>query len=166
MRDVLTYPNEELLRMSSPIESPEFGTDMEVFIEEMYRIMEKSNGVGLAAPQVGVHKNVLVYRTVGEDEEKLDYLINPRIVEAHGKIAGEEGCLSIPGVFAKVTRAARITIEAQRADGEVFTKTTDAFSSIIIQHEMDHLIGKLFIYRLSPAKRNALLAKYKREHRD
>ncbi len=164
MREVLTYPNEELRQTSRPVEDSEFGRPMEEFIEELYTLMDQENGVGLAAPQVGVYKNILVYKTMGEDEETKAYLINPNIVETEGKTLVEEGCLSIPGVFAKVPRAVKITVEAQNIEGETFCKTTDVFSAVIIQHETDHLFGKLFIDRLSLIKRKLLLAQYNQQN--
>ncbi|OED34586.1 peptide deformylase [PVC group bacterium (ex Bugula neritina AB1)] len=165
LKDILFYPDDVLRKVSSPVESHEFGSPMKKFIEELYSSMDKANGIGLAAPQVGVLKNVLVYKTVGEKEEVNDYLINPKITYTEGNTLVEEGCLSLPGVFAKVPRSVKITIEAQDFEGKPFTKTTECFSSIVIQHETDHLVGKLFVDKLSLMKRKMLLTKYNRNSR-
>jgi peptide deformylase len=100
---------------------------------------------------------------MGEEREELAYLINPRIVKTEGKTMNEEGCLSIPGVFAKVERFKKIIVEGQDFYGEPTLKETEVFSSVIIQHESDHLVGKLFVDRLSLIKRKLLLAKYSRQ---
>ena len=163
MKDVLTYPNETLREVCAVVQDDEFGASMEVFVQELWEIMEEEEGVGLAAPQIGVLKNILVYRTMGEEREELAYLINPRIVKTEGKTVNEEGCLSIPGVFAKVERFKKIIVEGQDFYGEPTLKETEAFSSVIIQHESDHLVGKLFVDRLSLIKRKLLLAKYSRQ---
>ena len=163
MEDVLTYPNETLREVCSLVQGDDFGSQMEAFIQEMWAIMEEAKGVGLAAPQIGVLKNILVYKTIGEETEKFEYLINPKIVATEGKVFSEEGCLSLPGVFAKVERFKKITVEGQDFQGKPMVKETEAFSSVIIQHESDHLVGKLFIDRLSLIKRKLLLARYRRQ---
>ena len=161
MKDILTYPDERLRQKSIPLEPHEFGSNLKKLINEMYILMDASNGVGLAAPQIGIHLDLFVYKTIGENVEENSYLINPKIIKGQGEIICEEGCLSIPGVFANVKRFREVTVSSLSWEGENLEKTTNTFSSVIIQHEYDHLLGKLFIDHLSLTKKQFLLKKYR-----
>ena len=120
--------------------------------------------MGLAATQVDVHKQVIVIDT-SETKDDLLVLINPEIVAADGESECEEGCLSVPGYYDTVTRAARITVRARNERGEPIERTADGLLAVCIQHEMDHLVGKVFVDYLSPLKRARLAAKQRKKQR-
>jgi peptide deformylase len=132
------------------------------FIADLFETMYAARGVGLAANQVGVARRVAV---VDAEGEKL-VLVNPRIVEASGKDSAEEGCLSIPEVFAEVTRPDRIVLEALDQDGTLYRRELEGLPARAVQHEIDHLDGILFLDHLSPLKRKRILAKWRKEHAD
>jgi len=131
------------------------------FIDDLFETMDAAEGVGLAANQVGVASRVAV---IDADGQRF-VMVNPRIVRASGRDKAEEGCLSIPEVYAEVTRASQITLEALDRDGTDFTMEAEGLVARAIQHELDHLDGILFLDHLSPLKRQVLVARYKREHR-
>lgn len=131
------------------------------FIDDLFETMDAAEGVGLAANQVGVARRVAV---IGADGQRF-VMVNPRIVAASGREKAEEGCLSIPEVYAEVTRAAQVTLEAQDRDGAPYTLAAEGLVARAIQHEIDHLDGILFLDHLSPLKRQVLVARYKREHK-
>ncbi|MEO8293911.1 MAG: peptide deformylase [Gemmatimonadota bacterium] len=131
------------------------------FIDNLFETMHASKGVGLAANQVGIARRIAVVET---DEDRL-VLIDPVIVESEGKESAEEGCLSIPEVYAEVTRPGRITVEATGSDGLRYTREAGGLLARAIQHEIDHLDGILFLDHLGPIKRTMLLARYKKEHK-
>ena len=132
------------------------------FIDDLYETMDVAEGIGLAANQVGVARRVAV---IGIDETRLA-LVNPEITATEGKSRGEEGCLSIPDLYAEVTRPERITVRALDRDGKEFTLEADGLLARAIQHEIDHLDGILFVDHLSVLKRQMLLARWRREHKD
>jgi len=131
------------------------------FIDDLFETMDAAEGVGLAANQVGVATRVAVI----DAEGRRFAMVNPRITQAAGRDSAEEGCLSIPEVYAEVTRASRITLEALGRDGQPYVMEADGLVARAIQHEIDHLDGILFLDHLSPLKRQLLVAKYKRENR-
>jgi peptide deformylase len=129
--------------------------------------MYAAPGIGLAATQVNVHERVIVI-DISETHDALQVFINPELVAQSGTEESEEGCLSVPGVFDKVTRAERVTVKALDRDGKSFELEADGLMAVCIQHEMDHLLGKVFVDYLSNLKRNrikARLLKQAREHR-
>lgn len=130
-------------------------------IEDMFETMDAARGVGLAANQVGVAKRVAV---VAVDDDRFA-MVNPRIVEAEGRIVAEEGCLSIPEIYGDVARAERVVVEADDADGVPYRKEATGLTARAIQHEIDHLDGILFLDHLSLVRRQILLAKWRREHK-
>ena len=132
------------------------------FIADLFETMYAARGVGLAANQVGVARRVAV---VDAEGEKL-VLVNPRILEASGKDSAEEGCLSIPDVYAEVTRPNRIVLEALDQDGRLYRRELEGLPARAVQHEIDHLDGILFLDHLSPLKRKRILAKWRKEHAD
>jgi len=140
------------------------GVDAEVrkFIDDLFETMDVAKGIGLAANQVGVARRVAV---VAADNERIA-LVNPVIVSAEGKAREEEGCLSIPDAYGEVTRAERIVVEALDRDGTPFRREADGLLARAIQHEIDHLDGILFVDHLSTLKRQLLLSRWKREHKD
>jgi len=131
-------------------------------ITDLFETMYAAKGVGLAANQIGVARRVAV---VDAEGEKL-VLVNPRIVEASGEDSAEEGCLSIPDVFAEVTRPDRVVLEALDQDGKAYRKELQGLPARAVQHEIDHLDGILFLDHLSLLKRKRILAKWKKEHAD
>ncbi|MDZ4675351.1 MAG: peptide deformylase [Gemmatimonadota bacterium] len=131
------------------------------FIDSLYETMDAAEGVGLAANQVGVTTRVAV---IDADGQRF-VMVNPKIVLAMGRDKAEEGCLSIPEVYADVTRAAQITLEAQDRDGAAYRLEAGGLVARAIQHEIDHLDGILFLDHLSPLKRQVMVARYRREHR-
>jgi peptide deformylase len=132
------------------------------FVADLFETMQASKGVGLAANQVGVARRVAVVET---DDTRL-VLINPVILESEGRDSAEEGCLSIPEVYAEVTRPARIQVAATGLDGKRYTWEGEGLAARAVQHEIDHLDGILFLDHLGPIKRKMLLARYKKEHKD
>jgi peptide deformylase len=131
-------------------------------VDDMFETMDAAKGVGLAANQIGVARRVAV---VDADGDRFA-LINPAILEAEGRETGEEGCLSIPEIYGDVTRPGRIVVEATDPEGKRYRKEATGLKARAIQHEIDHLDGILFLDHLSLIKRQMLLAKYRREHKD
>jgi len=130
------------------------------FVDDLFETMYAAKGVGLAANQVGVARRVAVVET---EDEKL-VLINPVILEAEGRDTAEEGCLSIPKVYADVTRPEKVVLEATDREGNRYTKTLDGLAARAVQHEIDHLDGILFVDHLGLLKRKRILSKWKKEH--
>lgn len=144
---------------SSEIEA--IDDDLRTFIADLFTTMDAAKGVGLAANQVGVTRRVAVV----DAEGRRFAMVNPVIRSAEGRDRAEEGCLSIPDVYAEVTRPHRIVLEALDQDGQPFTLEAEGLVARAIQHEIDHLDGILFVDHLSPLKRQLLLARYKKDHR-
>lgn len=140
------------------------GPAFQQLLDDMFQTMYEEPGIGLAASQVDVHQRFMVI-DLSEDRGGALVFINPEITARSGEQVYQEGCLSVPGIFADVTRANEITVRAHGRDGQPFELTTDGLLSVCIQHEMDHLEGKLFVDYLSPLKREMVrkkLAKAKR----
>lgn len=133
--------------------------DVRALVKDLLETMEADSGVGLAANQIGIAKRVAVVKA--EDRDPV-ILIDPEIVEREGKVKGEEGCLSIPDIFADVERAARIVVEITTLDNQRVRVEATELESRAIQHEVDHLDGILFLDRLSPLKRRMLLKKWRK----
>jgi peptide deformylase len=131
-------------------------------IADMFETMDAAKGIGLAANQVGVARRVAV---VDVDDDRF-VMVNPRIVETEGRASAEEGCLSIPEIYADVTRPDRVVLEALDAEGQPYRKEASGLKARAIQHEIDHLDGILFLDHLSLVKRQMLLAKWRREHKE
>ncbi len=126
--------------------------------------MYAAPGIGLAATQVDVHLRVIVI-DVSATHDQLMVLVNPELIAASGEADYEEGCLSVPGVYERVRRAERITVRALDADGKAGTREADGVLAVCIQHEMDHLEGKVFVERLSRLKQGRILSKFKKQVR-
>ncbi|RUO63188.1 peptide deformylase [Pseudidiomarina insulisalsae] len=159
---ILKYPDERLRTVAEPISSVD--DSMRDTIDAMFETMYDSNGVGLAATQVNVHKRLFI-ADCSEDQNEPLVFINPEITEKDGLFANEEGCLSFPGVYAKVERASKVTVKALDRNGEEFSLTAEGLLAICIQHELDHLNGKLFVDYLSPLKRDRIRKKLEKEAR-
>ena len=157
--DIVRYPDPRLKKMAQPV--PEVTADIRRLIGDMADTMYAAPGVGLAAVQVAVPKQVIVV-DASATRDQLRVLVNPTIAAAQGEIEGEEGCLSVPGYYDKVRRAARITVTAQDDRGRPFELTAEGMLAVCIQHEMDHLVGKVFVDYLSPLKRARLASKLRK----
>lgn len=159
---VLQYPDERLRTVAEPIASVDDA--LRAQIDDMFETMYESQGVGLAATQVDFHKRLFV-ADCSEDQNEPLVFINPEITKADGHFTNDEGCLSFPGVYAKVERAERITVSATDKNGESFSLDAEGLLAICIQHELDHLNGKLFVDYLSPLKQNRIRKKLEKEQR-
>jgi peptide deformylase len=159
---ILEYPDPRLKKVAAPVKS--FTPDIVKLVRDMAETMYAAPGIGLAATQVDVHKRIIVI-DISEAKDDLLVLVNPEIVAAEGEAECEEGCLSVPGYYDKVTRAARITVRARNERGEPIERTAEGLLAVCIQHEMDHLIGKMFVDYLSPLKRARLAAKQRKKQR-
>ncbi|MDH5287406.1 MAG: peptide deformylase [Betaproteobacteria bacterium] len=159
---ILEYPDPRLRKVAAPVTS--FGPDLVRLVHDMAETMYSAPGIGLAATQVDVHKRVIVI-DISEARDGLLVLVNPEILEAEGEAECEEGCLSVPGYYDKVTRAARIRVRAQDEHGASREIAADGLLAVCVQHEMDHLMGKVFVDHLSSLKRARLAAKLKKRQR-
>lgn len=159
---ILEYPDPRLKRVAAPVNV--FGPEIERLVRDMAETMYEAPGIGLAATQVDVHKRVIVI-DISETRDQLRVFVNPELLEAEGEAECEEGCLSVPGYYDKVTRAANIRVRAQNERGETFELAADGLLAVCIQHEMDHLLGKVFVDYLSPLKRARLAGKFKKKRR-
>lgn len=160
--DILNYPDPRLHTVAKPVK--EVNATIRRLIDDMAETMYAAPGIGLAATQVNQHVQLLLVDT-SETKDQLQVFINPKILERDGEQVYEEGCLSVPGVYESVTRAEKILVEALDKDGNRFTLEAHGLLSVCIQHEMDHLLGKVFVEYLSPLKRNRIKNKMLKQHR-
>ncbi|HAS8253927.1 TPA: peptide deformylase [Vibrio vulnificus] len=159
---VLTFPDDRLRTVAKPVEK--VTPEIQKIVDDMIETMYDEEGIGLAATQVDIHQRIVVI-DISESRNEPMVLINPEILEKRGEDGIEEGCLSVPDARALVPRAAEVTVKALDRDGHEFTLEADDLLAICIQHELDHLQGKLFVDYLSPLKRKRIqdkLAKIKR----
>jgi peptide deformylase len=159
---ILEYPDPRLKKVASAVAA--VTPEIQRLVRDMAETMYSAPGVGLAATQVDVHKRVIVI-DISETRDDLKVFINPEIIAAEGEAECEEGCLSVPGYYDKVTRAAKITVRALDQHGAPFELTTDGLLAVCVQHEMDHLVGKVFVEYLSPLKRARLASKLRKKQR-
>ncbi len=160
--DILTFPNPRLRRAAVPVERVDDGVRR--IVDDMFETMYAAPGIGLAAIQVDIPKRIVVIDLSKEQNEPL-CLINPEIVERDGVEEMEEGCLSVPGFYESVTRAERIRARALGRDGEPIEIDTDGLLAVCIQHEIDHLDGRLFVDHISALKRLRIRRKLEKEQR-
>jgi peptide deformylase len=161
--NVLRFPDERLRTKAATV--VEVNNDVTQIIDDMLETMYDENGVGLAATQVNIHQRIVVIN-VSEDKDQSYVLINPEIISHSNETEiNEEGCLSVPGCYAKVDRYTEVTVKALDRDGKEFTLTATELLAICIQHELDHLDGKLFVDYLSPLKRQRIKTKLEKEAR-
>ncbi len=160
---VLHYPDDRLRTIAKPVATITDQTRQ--LVADMLETMYAENGIGLAATQVNVHQRVVVI-DVSESRDQPLVLINPEIIAKSGDTTYEEGCLSVPQSYANVERAAEVTVKAQNTAGEWFELKADGLLAICLQHELDHLLGKLFIDYLSPLKRDRIKKKLEKEARN
>ena len=152
---ILRYPDPRLHKKAAPVERVD--ETIRKLIADMAETMYEAPGIGLAATQVDVHKRVIVI-DVSEDKSKLLAFINPEILERAGEQVCEEGCLSVPGIYEKVTRSERVKVRALDPQGEPFTLEAEGLLAVCIQHEIDHLDGKVFVEHLSQLKQGRIKA--------
>ncbi len=159
---ILEFPDPRLRTKAQPV--TEFGPDLARLVADMFETMYEAPGIGLAATQVNVHRQLLVL-DVSEEKNQPHVFCNPRILAKDGIQTYQEGCLSVPGIFADVERANQVTVEAEDAAGKTFTLQADGLLAVCIQHEMDHLTGRLFVDYLSPLKREMVRKKLEKQRR-
>lgn len=160
--EILHYPDPRLRNVAEPV--VDFDNEIKNLVSDMFETMYAAPGIGLAATQVNVHKRILV-ADVSEGRDKGICLINPKIIELAGKEQMEEGCLSVPGVFELVERADAIKVAAFDRDGKAITVEAGGLLAVCIQHEIDHLDGKLFVDYLSQLKRSRIRKKIEKTQR-
>lgn len=159
---ILEFPDERLRTVASPVETVD--DEIRAILDDMLETMYDAPGIGLAATQVNIHKRMIVI-DVSESKDQPLYLINPEIIALDGIEEMDEGCLSVPGVYEKVSRADRVAIKALGYDGNSFDLQADELLAVCIQHEIDHLDGKLFVDYLSPLKRNRIKKKLEKSRK-
>ena len=159
---ILYYPDPRLHQIAVRVEG--INDEIRKLINDMTETMYAAPGVGLAATQVDVHLRVIVI-DISESRSQLRVFVNPELISASGVADREEGCLSVPEVYEKVRRAERITVRAQDADGQPYTLEAEGLLAVCIQHEMDHLEGKVFVEKLSRLKQGRLRARLKKQER-
>ncbi len=158
---ILHYPDEQLRKTSTPLAA--ITEEDRELIENMIATLYDAPGVGLAAPQVGVHKRLVILDiTAGKEPDRLFVMINPEILSSQGEQTDEEGCLSVPGYNGNVTRAQTIKVSYMNREGEQTTLNAEGLMARAIQHEVDHLDGILFVDRLSPLKRDMIKRKIRK----
>ncbi|MDP5135815.1 peptide deformylase [Rheinheimera baltica] len=157
---VLHFPDERLRTVAKPVDA--VTADIKQLVADMLDTMYDENGIGLAATQVNVHLRVVVI-DISEDRNEPMVFINPEITARSGGTSYEEGCLSVPQNYAMVDRAAEVTVKALDKNGNPFELNADGLLAICLQHELDHLLGKLFIDYLSPLKRDRIRKKLEKE---
>ncbi|HFQ13172.1 MAG TPA: peptide deformylase [Gammaproteobacteria bacterium] len=162
MLTILRYPDERLRTVARPVEH--FDDDLRKLIDDMLETMYAAPGIGLAATQVDVHKQLLVI-DISEEKNRPLVLINPEILERDGCQKFDEGCLSVPGIYETVERAQHIRLRARDPHGEPFEMEAEDLLAVCIQHEMDHLQGKLFVDYLSSLKRQRIRKKLQKQER-
>lgn len=160
--EVLTFPDERLRTVAKPVEA--VTPEIQKIVDDMIDTMYEEEGIGLAATQVNVHQRIVVI-DISDTRNEPVVLINPEILEKRGEDGIEEGCLSVPGSRAFVSRAAEVTVRALNRDGIEYTFEADDLLAICVQHELDHLQGKLFVDYLSPLKRKRIKDKLEKAKR-
>lgn len=160
--EILEFPDPRLRMVAKPVEK--FDDALRTLIDDMIETMYEAQGIGLAATQVNVHRQFLVLDVSEAQDQPREY-INPQILEKEGTEVCEEGCLSVPGIYAEVKRAEKIRIRAFDRNGEVFEEELEGMHAICLQHEMDHLKGRLFVDYLSPLKQRMVKKKLEKQRR-
>ena len=160
---IIKYPDPRLHKVAKPV--IEVTENTRKLIRDMSETMYEAPGIGLAATQIDVHEQIVVI-DVSETHDDLQVFINPVLLELEGIEESEEGCLSVPGIYETVTRANRVKVQAQNENGETFQLEADGLLAVCIQHEIDHLHGKVFVEHLSHLKQTRIRAKLKKQRRE
>ena len=162
--NILCYPDPRLHKVAKPV--TEFDDKLRTLVADMLETMYKSEGVGLAATQVDVHQRLVVMDT-SEERNQPTVLVNPEITWSSAeRIQGEEGCLSVPGIYDGVERAVAVKVKAADEHGTVRELEAEGLMAVCVQHELDHLMGKVFVEYLSPLKRNRIKTKMLKAQRE
>ncbi len=162
LRNILHYPDPRLRTVARPVES--FDDNLRTLVADMAETMYAAPGIGLAATQVDVHQRIIII-DFSPDQTGLHTFINPQLIDLHGETVTEEGCLSVPGIFDNVPRAERVRVKAMDTNGKPFELETDGMLAVCIQHEIDHLDGKVFVDYLSPLKQQRIGKKMQKRQR-
>ncbi len=160
---ILQYPDERLHKIAKKVVQVDDATRK--LVQDMAQTMYAAPGVGLAATQVDVHEQIIVV-DISETHDQLQVFINPEILSSSGELEGEEGCLSVPGIYENVCRAEWVSVRALDENGKPFTLEAEGFLAVCIQHEIDHLRGRVFVEYLSQLKQTRLRAKLKKRRRE
>jgi peptide deformylase len=160
---ILEYPDPRLRTKAAPVTV--FDAALKQRVADMFETMYAAPGIGLAATQVDWHHRLLVI-DISEEKNQPQVFINPEILAREGQASGEEGCLSVPGIYDDVPRAARVRVRAQDVEGHAFERDLEGMLAVCVQHEMDHLEGKLFVDYLSELKRQRIRKKLDKERRE
>jgi len=160
--NILEYPDPRLRKVAAAV--PTVTPEVRRLVRDMAETMYAAPGIGLSATQVDVHKRIIVIDAT-PTHDQLTVLINPELLAAEGESDCEEGCLSLPGFYEKVRRAARVTVRALNEEGEPFELSAEGMLAVCIQHEMDHLVGKVFVDYLSPLKRARVTTRMRKKQR-
>jgi len=160
--NILHFPDDRLRTVAAPVET--VSPEIQQIVADMFETMYEAPGIGLAATQVDIHQRIIVL-DVSEDKSQPLCLINPEIIEKDGVQQMDEGCLSVPGVYETVERAKHIRVRALDRDGRPFEMEATELLAVCIQHEMDHLAGKLFVDYLSPMKRQRIKKKLTKQQK-
>jgi len=159
---ILEYPDPRLRKVAAPVAA--VTAEIRKLVADMAETMYAAPGIGLAATQVDVHKRVIVM-DLSETRDQLRVFVNPEILSAEGEAECEEGCLSVPGYYDKVTRAAKVRVRALDQNGTPYEFDAEGLLAVCIQHEIDHLAGRVFVDHLSPLKRARLSARARKKQR-
>lgn len=157
---VLQFPDKRLRTVAEPVAA--VTSETQKIIDDMLETMYDEKGVGLAATQVDIHQRIVVM-DCSEDQDTPIIMVNPEIIKRDGSMMNEEGCLSVPGIYASVERAEAVTVKALDRDGKEFEFDASELLAICVQHELDHLLGKVFVDYLSPLKRQRITKKLEKE---
>jgi peptide deformylase len=163
LRTILEYPDPRLRTKARPVH--EFGADLARLVDDLFETMYAAPGIGLAATQVDAHQRVIVLDASPDRDQPL-VLINPEILSREGVSSIEEGCLSVPDIFDEVERSARVRVRAQERDGQIFERDFEEILAVCVQHELDHLEGKLFVDYLSDLRRERIRKKLEKERKE
>jgi peptide deformylase len=163
LRTILEFPDPRLRTRAQPV--TRFDAELGRLVDDMFETMYAAPGIGLAATQVDAHLRLIVI-DVSKDRDEPLVFVNPEILTREGVATTEEGCLSVPGIFDDVQRAAKVRVSAQDRNGEVFERDCDDILAVCIQHEMDHINGKLFVDYLSDLKRERIRKKLDKERKE
>jgi peptide deformylase len=161
--NILEYPDPRLRTRAEPV--ARFDAALKQQVADMFETMYAAPGIGLAATQVDWHHQLIVI-DISEEKNQPQVFINPEILSREGAAKGEEGCLSVPGIYDDVARAERVRVRAHDVDGQVYERDLEGLLAVCLQHEMDHLDGKLFVDYLSELKRQRIRKKLDKERRD
>jgi len=162
IRNILHFPDPRLRQVAAPVEAVD--DKIRQLVDDMAETMYDAPGIGLAATQINVHKRVIVI-DISPERGSLLVLINPEIIDGEGQQTLEEGCLSVPGIYEKVTRSEKIKVRALDRDGKPFELEAEELLAVCIQHEIDHLDGKVFVDYLSPLKQQRIDKKLQKQQR-